>query len=316
MNKAVRIAFVGAGYMAEEHLKVFSSFNDIEITGIFSRTIEKSALLQKNYKIKNLCNSIKELYEKGQPQLLIICVPPLECKSICEIAFKYKWKILIEKPVGINLKEAKDIINHSKLNNTKGYVALNRRFYSSTTSVINKLKKFPEQRLVTVLDQEDTKAALMAGYPKKVIENWMYANSIHLIDYFQIFCRGELINVENLINWDLKSSHFVFCKLNFSSGDIGIYQCNWNAPGPWSVTLVNSKIRFEMKPLEQANFQLFGSRETFPLHSENFDSLYKPGLYMQAREAIKAANNKTHKLVSINEGYKTMKAVSLIYNLF
>ena len=87
MSNKVRIAFIGAGYMAEEHLKVFSTFDNIEITGIFSRTFDKCKVLKETYKIKKICKSIKELYEKGEPDLLIICVSELECISICKFAF-------------------------------------------------------------------------------------------------------------------------------------------------------------------------------------------------------------------------------------
>ena len=177
------------------------------------------------------------------------------------------------------------------------------------------IEDYSGKRLINVIDQEDTKAALDSGQPKKVVENWMYANSIHLIDYFKIFCRGHLINVENLIDWDLEKSNFVLSKLNFSSGDVGLYQCNWNSPGPWSVSLNNNKIFIEMKPLEKATYQLLGSRKIFELEIDEFDNKYKPGLYLQAKEAIKAVKNKTHKLVSIDEGYKTMELVRLIYNL-
>ena len=70
-----------------------------------------------------------------------------------------------------------------------------------------------------------------------------------------------------------------------------------------------------MKPLEKSNYQLFGSRETFELKGDKFDHIYKPGIYKQAQEAIKAAQGESNQLVSINEGYETMKLVSLIYNL-
>ena len=177
------------------------------------------------------------------------------------------------------------------------------------------IEDYSGKRLINVIDQEDTKAALDSGQPKKVVENWMYANSIHLIDYFNIFCRGKIENVEYLIDWEYEKTNFVLTKLNFSSGDIGIYQCYWNAPGPWSVSISNSKIRFDLKPLEKGNYQLYGSRDLLELDIDDYDQIYRPGLYFQAQEALKAANNKPHKLVSIDEGYKTMELVRLIYNL-
>ena len=41
MKKKIKIGIVGAGYIAEEHLKVFANIPNVEITGIFSRTYKK-----------------------------------------------------------------------------------------------------------------------------------------------------------------------------------------------------------------------------------------------------------------------------------
>ena len=44
-----KVAFIGAGYMAEEHLKAFSAQPEFEITGIYSRSILKAEKLAEKY---------------------------------------------------------------------------------------------------------------------------------------------------------------------------------------------------------------------------------------------------------------------------
>ena len=99
----------------------------------------------------------------------------------------------IEKPVGHNFGEAIFIDKLCTDYGVDAYVGLNRRFYSSTMALQKILRGINGKRVVTVLDQEDAELATLSGRPKKVVDNWMYANSIHLIDYFQQFCRGEHI---------------------------------------------------------------------------------------------------------------------------
>ena len=48
---AIKISIVGAGYMAEEHIKAFSDMDELKICGIFSRTRINSNLLAEKYKI-------------------------------------------------------------------------------------------------------------------------------------------------------------------------------------------------------------------------------------------------------------------------
>ena len=52
----------------------------------------------------------------------------------------------------------------------------------------------------------------------------MYANSMHLIDYFQQFCRGEHIHTNILSRWNPKDRDPVIAELKFSSDDVGIYR--------------------------------------------------------------------------------------------
>ena len=72
--------------------------------------------------------------------------------------------------------------------------------------------------------------------PQLVIDNYMYANSIHLIDFFAVFGRGPVTAVEPIIPFNRDTPRFVAAKIEFDSGDIGLYEAVWNGPGPWAST--------------------------------------------------------------------------------
>jgi predicted dehydrogenase len=313
-NNNVKVSFIGAGYMAGEHLRAFSDIANITIAGIFSRTRIKSELLALKYSVEIICDSIKELYEKTESDLVIISVSELSVKEICYEVFKYPWVCLIEKPAGYNFDDAQLIMQAAKKQNAKAFVALNRRHYSSTKYLINELKFIEGKRLIHVYDQEDIIVAWENGVPTLVIDNWMYANSIHVIDYLSFLGRGTIESVENLVRWNAKEPGFVFAKIVFSSGDIGIYEAIWNGPGPWAVTVSTQEKRWELRPLENANFQLNGSRKLELVEHHVWDSIFKPGLRAQAEEAIKAVNGQPHNLPNLNDALESMKLVKLLYS--
>ena len=63
LNKKYKIAFIGAGYMSREHIKVFKAQkNKFSIEGIISRKNITAKKIAKKFKIKHLCTSIEELY--------------------------------------------------------------------------------------------------------------------------------------------------------------------------------------------------------------------------------------------------------------
>ena len=143
----------------------------------------------------------------------------------------------------------------------------------------------------------------------------MYANSIHVIDYFKTLGRGDITSVEPIIHWDPETPCFVMAKINYSSGDIGIYEAIWNGPGPWAVTVTTQQKRFELRPLEQASVQLYKSRNLEKLQAHPWDSQFKPGLRLQAEEAVKALCHQQTLLPTLDEALESMKLVSSIYEI-
>jgi predicted dehydrogenase len=243
----------------------------------------------------------------------VISVPELSVRLVCEKAFQFPWTCLVEKPVGYDHDDAEAICRTAEKHNTAVYVALNRRHYSSTRNVLAEMAVTDGKRLIHVYDQENPKAAFAAGQPQKVVENWMYANSIHLLDYFNFMGRGQIVNINNLISYDPSAPSFVLSKLEYDSGDIGIYECVWNAPGPWSVVVNTQSKRWEMRPVEQATCQLYGSRKQEPLPIHEWDSQFKPGLRLQAQECVNAVMGLDHNLPTIKDAFTSMKLIKAIY---
>ena len=245
----------------------------------------------------------------------MIAVPELACQMVCEEAFKYPWALLIEKPVGYNLRVAIQIEQRATALGARAYVALNRRFYGSTLLLQRKLQGINEPRLITILDQEDANRALDAGKPAEVVHNWMYANSIHLIDYFSQLCRGEHIRTEILTRWNPQNPGPVIAQLQFNSGDIGLYQAVWNAPGPWSVAVSTAPLRAELRPIEQLSLQIAGSRQAELQSADPLDQQFKPGLLRQAQAAIQAAKGQATTLPNLKEANRSMALVASIYGM-
>lgn len=312
-NNTCKVAFVGAGYMTSEHLKAFKDVPGVELCGIYSRTKGRAEKLAQEFGIELVCDSVDDLYAKTNAQLVIVSVPELAVREVCLEAFKHPWACLIEKPAGYNLADAECIAESASRLKRSAYVALNRRHHSSTRIVLEDIAKLEGPRLIHVYDQEDQIAARNAGQPELVVQNWMYANSIHVVDYLTILGRGKIVSVDRIIPWTPENPRFVMAKITYDSGDVGIYEAVWNGPGPWAVTVTTQEKRWEMRPVEQASFQPYGSRklEASPIHE--WDTKFKPGLRVQAEEAVKAALGHSHTLPSLEAAMHSMRLVSAIY---
>lgn len=311
-----KVAFVGAGYMAAEHIKAFRDISGVELSGIFSRTPARAEVLAKKLGVGMTCSSIAELYEKTQANLVVIAVPELSVRAVSHECFSYPWTCLIEKPAGYNVAEAEVIAKSVRSAGRQAFVALNRRHYSSTQAVLQDMASNDEPRFIHVQDQEDAIGALRSGQPKLVVENWIYANSIHVIDYFTMLGRGAVVEVQPIFHWNPDEPGFVAAKILFESGDIGLYQAVWNAPGPWAVAVTTRTKRWEMRPLEQASFQLNGQRKLEPVTPHEWDQKFKPGLRRQAELAVRAAmGESTPDLPTTEDALRSMRLAQAIYKV-
>lgn len=313
----MNVSIIGSGYMASEHLKVFTSLNEVDQIFIYSRNTKTAQALVESSAKARFCASLDELYSSSKSDLVIVCVPELHTKDICEKIKGYPWKILVEKPLGYNLTQAREISDLCQDKASDIYVAFNRRYYSAILEAESSLSKLSSEqtRLIEIRDQEDQISALSAGQPELVVQNWMYANSIHLIDLFYVFGRGEIHSVVPVIEWNKEKPSFVCAKITFDSGDVGIYTANWNKPGPWRITISTDEKFYELKPIEKLQIQEKGSRQLIDVALSSADTLFKPGLLRQAEElvsVIKSGAGNTQ-LPTLRESLRSMELVGKIY---
>ena len=135
-----------------------------------------------------------------------------------------------------------------------------------------------------------------------------------MIDYFTQLCRGEHLR-DVLMPWNAEDPGPVAAQLQFSSGDIGLYQALWNAPGPWSVAVSTAPLRAELRPIEQLSLQKAGSRQAELQAADPLDKEFKPGLLRQAQAAIEAAKGNATTLPSLKEANRSMALVASIYGM-
>jgi hypothetical protein len=309
--KKIKIAFIGAGYMNNLHIYSFRKIKNAKIVGVVSKQNISSKILGKKHNIK-VYLSIEDLMLTTKPDITVVAVSDPDLLKFYKNLFKFKSTFLIEKPPGYSFLEAKKIYILAKKMKTDVYVGLNRINYNVTQKVLNDLEKKSPKRIVKVVDQENNESKIFFNREKKINKNWMFANSIHLIHYFNILCRGKVNSVNSFKIHEKKKLIFISSKIIFSSGDIGIYECYWNMPGFWSVTVTTSLKKWQLKPLE--NLKIFNKKNklTFFCEEQNGKNL-KAGLLNQAINLIKAFNKQKNNLVSLKESLQTMELIHKIY---
>jgi predicted dehydrogenase len=310
-----KIAIVGAGYMATEHARAFAAWPGVRIVGFCGRSHERAEALAAQHNTVAY-SSIDTMRRATGADAVVVAVNELSMKTVYQEVFGHDWAVLLEKPVGVDLAEASEI--EALAGRHRAWVALNRRAYGATRAALSELEAAGGDggpRLISVLDQQDMVAARSIGHPECVVRNFMYANSIHLVDYLTVFGRGEVVGVEAGVRFDPAQPGFVVANVRFSSGDVGVYQAVWDGPGPWAVSVTNRRVRVDLRPLEQARRQLRGERRVFELEADPRDQEFKPGLHRQAGWLLDELAGTRTPLPSLGEAMRSTRLVSAIYGV-
>ncbi len=308
-----RVGIVGAGSMAREHIRAFADVPGVEMVGIHNRTRSRAEDLAGRYGIPVVCESVAELYEEAQPHLVVVAVAEMAANPVSRACFEFPWTVMLEKPPGYNLASAEEIRDVGCEKGRKALVGLNRRFLSSTRAAVGDLAQQSGPRFIHVQDQQDLEAAASLGHPQAVVENWMYANSIHLVDLLRLFGRGSIVSVTPVVGWSPGRSQIVVAKVEFDSGDVGLYEGIWNGPGPWAVSVSTPEKRWEMRPLEEASFQVRGERQMHLAEVHPWDRQFKPGFRLQAEMAVAAALGHPSQCPTLDDAVETMRLIAAIY---
>ncbi len=313
VNDVINVAIIGAGAMAREHIRAFASVPAVKVNGIHSRTRAKAAALAAEFEIAHVCDSVADLYARTRADLVVVTVSEAALLSVGVACMAHEWALLLEKPPGMNPHETRELIHAAHTENRRAYVGLNRRFYSVTQAALADLAPNDGVRFIHVQDQQNLAAAAAQGFPPEVVAAWMYKNSIHLVDYFLTFGRGDVIDVQRILPYRGGTAPIMLARVLFSSGDHGLYEGVWDGPAPWAVSISTPAMRWELRPLEEATFQRRGERARHPVQAHADDVQFKAGFRAQAQQVIAALRGEPSQAVTLERALATMTLIEQIF---
>lgn len=309
----LRVAMVGAGNMITAHIAAFQAQSGVEVVGITNRTQAKARALADKFGIETVADDIDALMTATSPDLVVMAVYEPAILDTATQIFSYDCAVLMEKPLGLNPDEAEQLAKLAADRAKPVFVGLNRRSMDSTHAALEDLNTRNERRFIHIQDQQSLETARAIGHIKAVVDNWMYANSVHLADYANTFGRGDVTDVKVLEPWTPDAPDKVVAHITFSSGDTAIYEAIWDGPGPWSCTVSTPSRRWEMRPLEAVVFQNAGERSLNTVDLSGADPAQKPGFLRQAEQVCLAIAGKDSTAVTAGEAVKSVRLLKQIY---
>ena len=112
MRKVLKVGLIGCGHIAETYFRAHKYFNNFKIIKCADIKISAAQKCSKIYKIEYL--SVSNLLKDKEIDIILNLTPPKEHFKIAKKALLNGKHVYSEKPLAINLKEGKDLLNISK----------------------------------------------------------------------------------------------------------------------------------------------------------------------------------------------------------
>jgi predicted dehydrogenase len=311
----LRVALIGAGSMARQHLQVLQSLPDVQVVAISSRGIERLEKLAEDFGIPQRFRKNEEMLETVKPDAAVVAVSAANVYAVALSCIQSGTPTLLEKPPGLTSAETEGLLKTSMDSGRQHMVGLNRRFYS----VIQNAKTLVEESggLVSVLVQAPEDMAPVRAlnlHPPEVLTHWMVANGIHCIDLLRFFGGGAK-SVHALSSaWEDTERNSFGALIRFESGAIGHYVSNWISPGRWQVSLHGFDMRIDLCPLEKGVLiPRKGPTSEIPI--DEMDIRFKPGFFRQDQyflDHVRQNSPIERPAANLQDAYDTMKLVEAI----
>ncbi len=167
MKPRVNIGIAGCGVHAQiAHIPVFKKNPDCNLIALCDTDTQKMDRLSVKYDIPKRYSDFQEMIEDQELDAVVISTPNYLHAPMAIAAMKYGKNVLIENPIAINEKEAKEILRVSMQTKKKIAVALTGRFRPD----VQTLKKFIDNG--DLGDVYYIKAGWLLGTKEWILSDW------------------------------------------------------------------------------------------------------------------------------------------------
>lgn len=282
-------ALIGKGKFGENYVRLLSERKDYYLKTIITKK-------------DNLINKLKDLDLKN----IIIATPPSTHYSIIKEVIKSKKNILVEKPMVLNLDEAKDLKKRLK-NYSNIYMVGFQYIYNN---YIQYIKKEIEKDSFGIIEEMKWEHYLST---KRKDITCFFDVAPHALSVFQFLfdpLKIKYIKKENnKSNKNTKDS--VFLKIKFDRGPLLIISASWKGTRKIrKITFIKKDGKIILDETKKINKLVINSKG----HKEKIKNFKGESLKNQLKQFIYSVKNNKKPKTDINFGYMNTKFLEEISN--
>ncbi len=307
----MRVALIGPGKIGIEYFKVLKALDVKDLTVVGRGAASSRFFFEATGQQPILDDDRLSKLMETRPEAAIVAVSVENlCVSVSQLLRQGVTRILLEKPAGVDIQEITQVTNLAKEFGAEIFVAYNRRHYSS----IIELRRLIEEDggvLSFHFDFTEWPHMILPEFTNpRVLDNWLLANSSHVIDLAFHLCgkpKSWECRTSGSLPWHKRGSVFAGSGVTHA-GSLFSYHSNWESPGRWGIEICTARRKYFLRPLEKLQAQKHGSVAIEPVElDDRLDLSFKPGLFKQTESFLSRTN--TESMIRIEEHLRRVTEV-------
>ena len=124
---ALRVAIIGAGNWGAQHVRAFSARDDVEIVGVYSRTLANA---ERRAQVAHCraYDDIDAMLDAETPDLVSICLPNTQHYAPTLQVIRRGFAVFAEKPLVFSLDEGRELVREAEKRELFFAINFNHRF--------------------------------------------------------------------------------------------------------------------------------------------------------------------------------------------
>jgi len=182
----LKIVFVGAGWFANHvHGPALAHYarehpGEVDLAAVCVRkSVDKAEAFCREFGFQRVYTDLEEMLDKEKPGACWVVTPIEQTRRVAGLMMERNLPVLLEKPPGASLAEARELAELSRRTGTPNQVAFNRRWAPGTRRAISWAREHgPVEYIYARMLRLD-----------RMDETFAYGTGIHLLDCVR--CLGE-----------------------------------------------------------------------------------------------------------------------------
>ena len=194
--KTYKVVLVGYGPRGKIWSKILKKNKNVKLVAICDVNLKTK---NKDSKKIPFYLKIENAIFENNPDFIVLSTPPASRMKDLKVCAKYKLPVLVEKPLAVNINEAKKLVRFMNRNKLLMMVGLNFRYLPSTIEKIKliKLKKVGKPNFARFVYERwrDGKLMRLNKYPLLMDQPMLWEQSIHHFDLIRYVYNSEIKSV-------------------------------------------------------------------------------------------------------------------------